>query len=396
MAPLRALLLVALALLSAALSPGLAQAKVTLGPDVALPPPSGGFHFAAVGCQKAPYSPCTYVNMRSTNPDVVVAAPFDGVIVKWRTRAGCCTDPQSVTRTMTLVTIKQGVQDGAYGYVYGAAQLTGTSFELTPGNQILSVPATEFPARLPIKAGERFGVRADDPFAFGVDDTITGVTSTVLFNGVVSGGENYGTAYGVPMMMSADVEPDVDGDGYGDETQDCKPADPLIHDTDCDPVPIVPQAPHDLLSVGINCPNGSCPAPPGPASDPTPPPPPPPPPVVPILSAVPASSDGTRFNVSLYCPPTATLRCGGVLVINPAGGTKARRLAAPAPTNYGSATYAIEPGKKLAVKVELNRRGRKALKKKGKLKVSITLQPTGGVATSFTRTLSVKKPKKKR
>lgn len=384
---------VALALAAAA------GAMVTLGPDMTKPPPSGGFHLGAVGCQSAPYSPCLYVNMRSTNPEVKVAAPFDGVIVKWRTRAGCCTDPQTEVKTMTLVTVKQGAQDGQFGFVFAVPQLQGTAFELTPGSQIVSYPATEFPARLPIKQNERFGVRADHPFAFGVDDTITGIVSSSITNGTVYNGEGYGTAIGVPMMMSADVEPDVDGDGYGDESQDCKPDDPAVHQGEgCVAAPVVSQPPQDMLSVGINC-DGSCPSGPGsgvlPGSSPPLAPPAPPPPVAPIVSAVPASNDGTRFNVTLTCPATATVRCGGVLVINPAGGTKARRLTA-ATKNYGSATYAIDPGQKLAVKVKLNATGRKALKRKGKLKVTIVVQPNGGTATSVTRTLTAKKTPSKR
>lgn len=387
MRQLRSVITLAVVLLVSALAPLPAGAAVTLGPDVTIPPPSGGLHLGAIGCQAGQYSPCLYVNMRSTNPAVIVAAPFDGVIVKWRSRAGCCTDPQTQTKTMTLVTVKQGVQDGNFGYVFATPVLQGTAFDLAPGNQILGYPATEFPARLPIKTGERIGIRADHPFAMGVDDTITGVVSSSIANGTVYGGEPYGQTWGVPMMMSADVEPDADGDGYGDESQDCAPADPATHDAGCSPGPPAP-GPQDLLSVGINC-NGPCP--PSAGAGPTPTPKPTPlPPVVPIVSAVPASSDGTRFNVTLVCPPASTVRCGGVLRLDPAGGSKAQRLAAAKLKSYGSTTYSIAAGAKGKVSVKLNAAGRKALRKQGRLKVKLVLQPTGGPATSVTRTLKRK------
>src|SRR4051794_37079670 len=91
------------------LLPAGASAAVRLGPDVSIPQPSGGFHLGAIGCQSAPqYNPCTFLNVASTNPDVVVASPVKGVITSWSFRAGCCTNPQTVAHHITLGTFRPG------------------------------------------------------------------------------------------------------------------------------------------------------------------------------------------------------------------------------------------------------------------------------------------------
>lgn len=375
-----------------------AAGKVTLGPDVLTPPPSGGFTFGAVGCQKGPYSPCLYLDMESTNPAIPVVSPIDGVITKWRFRAGCCTEAQTETKALTLVTFAKGP---SFGYPSGVVQLRGASYELRPGDQLLSSAPPELPARLPIKAGERFGIVADEPIAFAVDATLGGVTSAVMMNGVEYQGQRYGSAVNAAIMMSVDIEPDADGDGYGDETQDCKPADPAVAEgPGCDPPPPVVQLPiPNPLSVGIACGGPAGPACP-PLTAPTPPvtseaaaPPPPPIALARIIGSVPASTDGTRFTVSLSCPASAGGPCTGVLVIDPAGGSKARRLAATAPArrSYGTVTYSVAPGKTAALVVRLNRAGRAALKKRRKLTVALVLQPTGGTTTRVTRTLRAAK-----
>lgn len=391
----RALLLIALVLVGAVAGAPAASAKVTLGPDVTTPAPSGGLNVGAYGCQGGAYSPCLFINMESTNPAIPVVSPIDGVITKWRFRAGCCTDPQTETKTLTLVTFAKGV---SFGYPSGVIDQTGTSYELRPGDQLLSSSPPELPARLPITTGERFGIVADSPIAFSADGTLGGITSSVMANGYIYNGQRYGNAMNAAIIMSVDIEPDADHDGYGDETQDCKPDDPAVHDTGCAPEVVTSQPSYiPPLSVAINCPSGgSCSPPPG-SPPPTPVPTPTPPPIVlaPLVGAVPASSDGTRFNVVLGCPKSAAGPCTGVLILNPAGGTKAQRLAAAAAAaSFGTATYSVAPGKTSKLLVKLNSAGRKALKRKGKLQVRLTVQPTGGTPTSVTRTLKAKKPAK--
>ncbi len=356
-----------------------APGSVRLGPDITQPLPSGGFHFAAVGCQAGQYSPCSYINLRSTSPDVLVAAPADGVITHWRVRAGCCTDPQTVTRVLKLATFKLGTHDGLYGYGYANPSLVGPSFELPAGNQILADTPLDLPARVPIAAGERVGIIADNPIGFSVYDTIPSVSMTVISNGSIYLGEGYGVVYGAALAISADVEPDADHDGYGDETQDCQPTDPALHGTDCAP-PVAPPPPAPLPVGGSGC-GSSCGT--GPSKAVSPPQ---------VYGPVPATTDGIHFYIPLQCPATATQPCGGYLVIVPAGATKAAHAAA---TVFGRANYSIAPGRTAKLKLTLNRAARKRLAKTRRLKVLVQVHPAGGKPTTVARTL-VARPRKKR
>ena len=365
----RLLVVLALTLL---LPAGAASAATRLGPDVTIPPPSGGFHLGAVGCQSDPaYNPCSYLNVASTNPDVVVASPIKGVITSWSFRAGCCTNPQTVAHHITLGTFKpNGI--GAYGYFYTTALLQGDTFELPPGNQILADTPTTFKARVPIGVGETIGAIADDPIAFAVNDTIKDVTYTVLFKGFT-----YGNAYtAATIYLSALVEADADGDGYGDETQDCAPADAAVHDG-CTPTgPPAPPTNHDPISVGCNAP--VCANTP---SGGTPPPPPAPVPVPKTGTIAPPSSPNSVY-IALACPPNVPQYCGGYLILVPGGAKKAAAT---------RTRYSIAPGRSKAIKVPLSAKLRQQLKRKGRLTVTLRLQPDGGAkATTFTRTIKLK------
>jgi hypothetical protein len=375
-------LLVAALAATAALLPAAASGSVRLGPDVTQPLPSGGFHFAALGCQAGQYSPCAFINLRSTNPDALVAAPTDGVVTSWSLRGGCCTDPQTVTRVLKIGTFKLGKHDGFSGYGYAVPDLVGPSFELPPGNQFTADVPLTLPARMPISAGERVGIIAENPISLSVYDTIPSVTSVSIANGQLYDGEGYGLVYAAAMAISAVVEPDADHDGYGDETQDCQPADPALHGTDCTPVVVLPPPP-PLPVGGVPCSPGGCGT--GPSTYVSPPQ------VIPGPS-VPASSDGIHFYIPLACPAGAAQPCGGFLVIVPSGATKAAHSAA---TTYARTSYSIAPGASAKVKLTLSRAARKLLKQRRRLKVTIQIQPTGGTPTTVARTLVARTPKKR-
>jgi hypothetical protein len=375
----RALLTVLAIALSA---PAGASAAIRLGPDLTRPLPSGGAHVGATGCQQTPsVNPCAFLNWTSTNPDVVVASPIDGVITSWGFRAGCCVDPQTVAHHLTLGTFKVGAQNGMSGYAYGVPDLVGETFELPPGNQLPVDPATTLPARVPIAQGERIGVTADWPIAFSLDDTIPGVAYTSFAHGYTSNGESYGAQYGgAVLQIGALVEADADHDGYGDETQDCAPTDPARHDG-CSAAPPAPSLPPPIV---YQCPGpGTCTTPTGggttpPASTVKPP----------VLGPIPPASDPNSVYLSLTCPPNVLRHCGGYLILVPGG---AKKAAAPVRTRY-----VIAPGKSKKIKVPLTAALRKTLRQKGRLTVTLRLQPDGGAAKTFTRVLKLKhKPAKR-
>jgi hypothetical protein len=362
------LVLVAIAVLAA---PSSASAGVRLGPDLSVKPCEGQqFCFAAIGCQVAPYTPCSYVNLHSTNAEVPVASPIKGIVTKWRFRAGCCTQAQTEEKKLTLWTFRPGTQDGQFGYSWADRVLEGASFSLPPGNLLVSEPFTELPARLPIAVGERVGIVADNPIDFAVYNPTAGIISTQLSNGYAYGNPMAGTA----IAISADVEPDADGDNYGDETQDCAPADPGSHEGNCHQPPASPIVNPPVGGGGGPC-VGIC----GGGG------------VVIILPPLyyPPRGDGTKVYIPLSCPAAATQPCGGWLIFKEPPPPKKSSVAGGAAKArvFARVKYSVQPGKTKRILVKLSKAGRKLLKRRGKLKVVVTVKPTGGQETSVRRTL---------
>jgi hypothetical protein len=260
-----------------------------------------------------------------------------GIITRWRFRAGCCTAAQTGPRTMTLKTFRPGAQGSLYPqYAWIVPLLTGPSFVIPAGNEVASDPYVELPARLPIAPGERVGIVADHPIDFAVYHPSAGVTSTVAVNGVVSGGEAYGNPmFNTAMAISVDVEPDADGDGFGDESQDCAPADPATQ--------------------------GTCPTNP------------------PIYLA-PVYKEGP-------CEGICGRRRPRVQRPDRRGAEQHRRGVRPARKTLAHVRYSIQPGKTKTLRVKLSKAGRRLLKQKGKLKVVLTVRPDDGDAKSVRRTL---------
>jgi hypothetical protein len=366
------LCLILLVLAAAATAP--AGAAVTLGPDLSVKPCVGQQAcFAAIGCQAGQYSPCSYVNLHSNSATVPVASPIKGVVTRWRFRAGCCTETQTAPRTMTLKTFKPGIQDGSFGYSFIVPLLTGNSFVIPVGNLVSSDPFVELPSRLPIAVGERVGVVADNPIDFAVYSPTQGVISTVVANATFYNGEAYGNPIvNVAIAISADVEPDADNDGYGDESQDCAPTDPT-KTGGCPPPSTGPIINPPVGGGGPcreNCHGGGV--------------------VIIMTPSYPPSGDGSKIYIPLSCPAAATQPCGGFLIITQPPPPKKSSTAASGAAKakvLARVRYSVSPGKTKKVLVKLSKTGKKLLKRKGRLKVVITARPSDGAAVSVRRTL---------
>jgi hypothetical protein len=362
-----ALAILALALVAV---PGTATAATRLGPD--LGPVQDGLGY---GCQPGIYSPCAFVNLHSTNPAVPVAAPSNGVITSWRFRAGCCTDPQTESRTMTLKTFTPGTQDGTSGYSFIVPVRTGPSFVIPPGNQVISDPAVELPARLPIAAGERIGIVADSPIAFASYQA-SNMTATIVANNTFYNGEAYGVGYGTALAIGANVEPDTDGDGYGDETQDCHPNDPSLSG-DCAPPVSLPPPPTLVVGKSGPC-TGTCGG--GGVTFSHAPQP------------IPSPRGDGGIVVALQCPSEATMPCGGILYAElPPGKSPRAAASAVKPTILASKQYSLEPGKKKQVQLIFARKTVTFLARKRTRRVIVTISPKGGQPVSTTKILKYPK-----
>jgi hypothetical protein len=146
-------------------------------------------------------------------------APSDGVVVRWRVRVVTTQDP-GVTAALRVIR-------GDVGHGTGATE---------------SIPAAAgtytFPTRLPIEAEDLIGIDTSGGlryFAFGMDGDLREDWSPALPDGG-SRPPDY-TTTSSRVELNADVEPDVDGDGYGDETQDQCPGNPAVQAKPCDRTP---------------------------------------------------------------------------------------------------------------------------------------------------------------
>jgi hypothetical protein len=191
-------------------APVLASGAVTIGGDVSTPgspEPCG-----AAACEVAQIS--------LANGQTV--APFDGVVVRWRVNG-------STGRLALRVLRTAGPSDYAF---------VSTSVYEMPATKGLETFAT----RQPIRAGDYVGVELGS-----IDAAIgwrnSGPAGDVLaaWSFVPDGRAAPPVAYGPrwTFAYNADVEPDADHDGYGDETQDQCPTDPSTQGA-CPPPPAAP------------------------------------------------------------------------------------------------------------------------------------------------------------
>jgi uncharacterized repeat protein (TIGR01451 family) len=110
-------------------------------------------------------------------------APISGVLVRW------------ALRTETAVSVQPAVYRGA-------------TLQSGDDARPATVPLTTVDVRLPMRAGDRLGVHA---------------TAATMPRAVRSG----------TLLVSGVIEPDADGDGYGDETQDACPFEASLHVAPC-------------------------------------------------------------------------------------------------------------------------------------------------------------------
>jgi hypothetical protein len=190
-------------------APSLAAAAVTIGGDVTAsraPVSCGGDATHPAACDIAQTA---LVGGRN-------AAPFDGVVVRWRVAGS---GPVAL----------RVVRPNAFTYTF-----VSTSAVQTPA----STGVETFATRQPIRAGDDVGVELGPGSQIGAVDPAPADDTIAAWN-PVSDGQSvaplvYRTAYAV--AYDADVEPDADHDGYGDETQDQCPSDASTQGA-CPPAP---------------------------------------------------------------------------------------------------------------------------------------------------------------
>ena len=154
-------------------------------------------------------------------------APADGVITSWRS---------SLFGTVEFSVFRP---TGGFG-----------DFERTAADQETGTGTlTRFPARTPILAGDRIGIRpvtatTSCTFKTGEPTDVIGIGNDAPVGSTFT----YSPDSLYRLNVAAVIEPDADGDGYGDESQDLCPAD-ATQQGDCDaPETTITKRPDDVSS----------------------------------------------------------------------------------------------------------------------------------------------------
>jgi hypothetical protein len=260
---------------------------------------------------------------------VMLASPIDGIVTRWRVRRGSgggVMDPDTITLRILRPT-----------GVLNEFTAVGTSdAHNVPGGGSDPIAVYDFPTRQPIKAGDRIGLGTSIGEFTGLAQT--GLSYLKRINALADGQTATFTAgaFAQTVLINADVEPDANCDGLGDETQET------------------------VVS-------GGC-LPPKAAS----------------LTGKKAKATKAGAPVKVACA-LAGGDCAGnqiSLTTKLSGASKAERV------TLGSASFSIAAGQSQVVSVPLSKRARALLRRLGKVKAKVTI--AGGSTTSV-GTLKIKR-----
>jgi hypothetical protein len=208
------------------LLPAAAQAATTFGSRLNQQPDGGG------GCQIL--GPCTIVSfIHPSDPEgnpYSGGAPVSGVITKFRIYAK--------TEAPTLVTFRVADISRPNPMDETSATATAAGTGPTVTIQPTEEPAIrEFGGRLPVKKGQHLAIDATDVQATYNNG---GHKFSYIFTPqLVNGAAPQASAEPVgELLVQGEIEPDVDGDGFGDETQDQCPSQATTQGP-CDTTPPV-------------------------------------------------------------------------------------------------------------------------------------------------------------
>lgn len=195
----------ALALLAAP-----AQAAETFGSDLTLPPDST----VALNCGGG--GPCTwapsYYRVGNAHPE---AAPMDGVVVRFRARSSAA---DAVTFRLAAV---------PDGQITAVTVATGPTVTLSGGGAT-DVVETRLRAREGIHVALDTAATANTFATGGPTSGLFGFTPSLIDRAPPRADRPVQRNH--ELLVNADIEPDADGDGYGDQTQDPDPKSAVVPD----------------------------------------------------------------------------------------------------------------------------------------------------------------------
>jgi hypothetical protein len=160
---------------------------------------------------------CTAVQIAI--PGRTTASPITGVVVRWRVGDGAGQLTFRVVRPSGDTYPGEDAHTGV-----GSSVPATVTAPRSAGNGGPPTVST-FSTRLPIRAGDRIGVDIASGAVIGTHANRG--AQLARFDPPLGDGERRSADFhtGSEALLNADVEPDADGDGFGDETQDQCPKD---------------------------------------------------------------------------------------------------------------------------------------------------------------------------
>jgi hypothetical protein len=196
------------------LLPAAGQAATNFGSRLKEEPANAGECMALGACTLVSFNHPSEPN----GDDYTGGAPIDGVITKFRIRAFPEGGSGSATATFIVSDIER---PNPADESTAVAATTGIGPTITvPEPPGIDTPILEIAGRLPVKKGQHLGVNAS-PNLWAVKnnsgDQYSYVFAPPLEVGAGKRGSNQSTG---ELLIAGTIEPDADGDGFGDETQD--------------------------------------------------------------------------------------------------------------------------------------------------------------------------------
>jgi hypothetical protein len=156
----------------------------------------------------------SYIHPSEPNGDPYSeGAPVGGVITKFRYIAFASEEPGQVTFRVANLTVQD--PDNALSTAAG----TGPTVTIQP-TESPETPISEVGARVPVKKGQYLA--ADITKSIGIIYNSDGSKRSFVYQPplVEGAGQRGSTQTANELLVAATIEPDADGDGFGDETQD--------------------------------------------------------------------------------------------------------------------------------------------------------------------------------
>jgi hypothetical protein len=169
-------------------------------------------------CEMGPCTIAAFAELPAEGQVVNGGAPIDGVITKFKIRAKVENPNTQVTFRVVNVT-----PDASPVSATATGAGTGPTVTLqTTGAD--GFPIQEFPARLPVKKGQHLGINGPANL-IATHSTSDAKLSYEFAPPLVDGAPaRPSNAFLGELLVQGTMEPDADGDGFGDETQDACPA----------------------------------------------------------------------------------------------------------------------------------------------------------------------------